>query len=139
MGEKLGGKGKVAILGRQEKARVSTDERRRKGFRDTIRKKFPESRSSRSSFYARPTRRNRCMPPKSLLTSHSDLTGLFASNESSNRGRGGAPYKSATSAGKSTLVGLSTTGPGPGSERSRRRDSISLVPAKTRSRWASRA
>jgi len=39
MGEKLGGKGKVAILG-VKKGSVSTDERE-EGFRDTIRKEFP--------------------------------------------------------------------------------------------------
>src|SRR5262245_62573420 len=39
MGEKLGGKGKVAILG-VKKGSVSTDERE-EGFRDTIQKEFP--------------------------------------------------------------------------------------------------
>src|SRR5262245_66678032 len=49
MGEKLGGKGKVAILG-VKKGSVSTDERE-EGFRDTIQKDFPGIQVVPINFY----------------------------------------------------------------------------------------
>lgn len=105
MGEKLGGKGKVAILG-VKKGSVSTDEREQ-GFEATIKELFPgiqivqwlygEANASKSLAVA-----------EDILTAHPDLNGLFASNESSTVGAVRA-IRQRNAAGKVTLVGFDAT------------------------------
>jgi ribose transport system substrate-binding protein len=106
MGEKLGGKGKVAILG-VKKGSVSTDERE-EGFRDTIQKEFPRITLVPIIFYGEANAAKSLQVAEDLLTSHSDLTGLFASNESSTVGAVRAIQQRAL-AGKVTLVGFDAT------------------------------
>src|SRR5262249_56389861 len=84
MGEKLGGKGKVAILG-VKKGSVSTDERE-EGFRDTIQKEFPGITLVPIIFYGEANAAKSLAVTEDVLTSNPDLTGLFASNESSTVG-----------------------------------------------------
>src|SRR5262245_58513898 len=81
MGEKLGGKGKVAILG-VKKGSVSTDERE-EGFRDTLQKEFPGITIVSPVFYGEANAAKSLHVAEDILTSHPDLAGLFASNESS--------------------------------------------------------
>src|SRR5262249_59456655 len=81
MGEKLGGKGKVAILG-VKKGSVSTDERE-EGFRDTIQKEFPGITLVPIIFYGEANAAKSLAVTEDVLHAHSDLTGLFASNQSS--------------------------------------------------------
>jgi ribose transport system substrate-binding protein len=106
MGEKLGGKGKVAILG-VKKGSVSTDERE-EGFRDTIRKEFPGIALVPIIFYGEANAANSLRVAEDVLTSHSDLTGLFASNESSTVGAVSA-LRQRNLVGKVTLVGFDAT------------------------------
>jgi len=106
MGEKLGGKGKVAIIG-VKKGSVSTDERE-EGFRDTIQKKFPGITLVPIIFYGEANAAKSLQAAEDLLTSHSDLTGLFASNESSTVGAVRA-IQQRNLAGKVTLVGFDAT------------------------------
>ncbi|HEV2665022.1 MAG TPA: substrate-binding domain-containing protein [Blastocatellia bacterium] len=106
MGEKLGGKGKVAILG-VKKGSVSTDERE-EGFRDTIQKEFPGISLVPIIFYGEANAAKSLAVAEDVLTSHSDLTGLFASNESSTVGAVNA-IRQRNLAGKVTLVGFDAT------------------------------
>jgi ribose transport system substrate-binding protein len=106
MGEKLGGKGKVAILG-VKKGSVSTDERE-EGFRDTIQKEFPRITLVPIIFYGEANAAKSLQAAEDLLTSNSDLAGLFASNESSTVGAVRAIQQRAL-AGKVTLVGFDAT------------------------------
>jgi len=106
MGEKLGGKGKVAILG-VKKGSVSTDERE-EGFRDTIRKEFPGITLVPIIFYGEANAAKSLAVTEDVLTSHSDLTGLFASNESSTVGAVRA-IRQRNLVGKVTLVGFDAT------------------------------
>jgi ribose transport system substrate-binding protein len=106
MGEKLGGKGKVAILG-VKKGSVSTDERE-EGFRETIQKEFPGITLVPIIFYGEANAAKSLQAAEDLLTSHSDLTGLFASNESSTVGAVRA-IQQRNLAGKVTLVGFDAT------------------------------
>jgi len=106
MGEKLGGKGKVAILG-VKKGSVSTDERE-EGFRDTIQKEFPGITIVPIIFYGEANAAKSLAVAEDVLTSHSDLTGLFASNESSTVGAVNA-IRQRNLAGKVTLVGFDAT------------------------------
>lgn len=106
MGEKLGGKGKVAILG-VKKGSVSTDERE-EGFRDTIQKEFPGITLVPIIFYGEANAAKSLAVAEDVLTSHSDLTGLFASNESSTVGAVSA-IRQRNLAGKVTLVGFDAT------------------------------
>jgi ribose transport system substrate-binding protein len=106
MGEKLGGKGKVAIIG-VKKGSVSTDERE-EGFRDTIQKEFPGITLVPIIFYGEANAAKSLQAAEDLLTSHSDLTGLFASNESSTVGAVNA-IRQRNLAGKVTLVGFDAT------------------------------
>jgi ribose transport system substrate-binding protein len=106
MGEKLGGKGKVAILG-VKKGSVSTDERE-EGFRDTIQKEFPGITLVPIIFYGEANAAKSLAVAEDVLTSHSDLTGLFASNESSTVGAVNA-IRQRNLAGKVTLVGFDAT------------------------------
>jgi ribose transport system substrate-binding protein len=106
MGEKLGGKGKVAILG-VKKGSVSTDERE-EGFRDTIQKEFPGITLVPIIFYGEANAAKSLAVAEDVLTSHSDLTGLFASNESSTVGAVNA-IRQRNLVSKVTLVGFDAT------------------------------
>jgi ribose transport system substrate-binding protein len=106
MGEKLAGKGKVAILG-VKKGSVSTDERE-EGFRDTIQKEFPGIKLVPIIFYGEANAAKSLAVAEDVLTSHSDLTGLFASNESSTVGAVRAIIPR-NLVGKVTLVGFDAT------------------------------
>lgn len=105
MGEKLGGKGKVAILG-VKKGSVSTDEREI-GFDETIRKEFPGIRIVQW-LYGEASATKSLSAAEDILTSHPDLNGLFASNESSTVGAVSAIRQSNMN-GKVTLVGFDAT------------------------------
>jgi ribose transport system substrate-binding protein len=105
MGEKLGGKGKVAILG-VKKGSVSTDERE-DGFRDTIQKEFPGITLVPIIFYGEANAAKSLHVAEDLLTAHSDLAGLFASNESSTVGAVNAIRQ--RNLGRVTLVGFDAT------------------------------
>ncbi|MDX2030025.1 MAG: substrate-binding domain-containing protein [Blastocatellia bacterium] len=106
MGEKLGGKGKVAILG-VKKGSVSTDERE-EGFRDTLTKEFPGIQLIPVIFYGEANPNKSLAAAEDILTSNPDLTGLFASNESSTVGAVRA-VRQRNLAGKVTLVGFDAT------------------------------
>jgi ribose transport system substrate-binding protein len=106
MGEKLGGKGKVAILG-VKKGSVSTDERE-EGFRETMQKEFPGITLVPIIFYGEANAAKSLAVAEDLLTSHADLTGMFASNESSTVGAVRA-IRQRNLAGKVTLVGFDAT------------------------------
>ncbi len=80
MAEKLGGKGKVAILG-VKKGSVSTDEREQ-GFETTIKQKFPGIQVVQW-LYGDANAAKSLAVAEDILTAHPDLNGLFASNESS--------------------------------------------------------
>lgn len=105
LAERLGGKGKVAILGLKAGS-VSTDERER-GFQDTIKQKFPGiqivafqyGESSRTISIDRAT---------DILTAHPDLNGFFASNEPSTVGAAQA-IKQKGAAGKIILAGFDSS------------------------------
>ena len=106
MGEKLGGKGKVAILG-VKKGSVSTDERE-DGFRETLQKEFPGITIVSPTFYGEANAAKSLHVAEDILTSHPDLAGLFASNESSTVGAVNA-IRQRNLAGRVTLVGFDAT------------------------------
>jgi ribose transport system substrate-binding protein len=106
MGEKLGGKGKVAILG-VKKGSVSTDERE-EGFRETIQKEFPGIKIVPIIFYGEANAAKSMAVAEDVLTSNPDLTGMFASNESSTVGALRA-IRPRNLAGKVILVGFDAT------------------------------
>ncbi|MBK7600037.1 MAG: substrate-binding domain-containing protein [Acidobacteria bacterium] len=83
MGEKLGGKGKVAIIG-AKKGSVSTDEREI-GFEATIKEKFPNIQIVQW-LYGEANATKSLSVAEDILTSHPELNGIFASNESSTVG-----------------------------------------------------
>ncbi|HKA21773.1 MAG TPA: substrate-binding domain-containing protein [Blastocatellia bacterium] len=83
LAEKLGGKGKVAILG-VKAGSVSTDEREQ-GFQDTIKQKYPGI-SIVAFQYGDADRAKSLDRATDILTAYSDLNGIFASNESSTVG-----------------------------------------------------
>ncbi|MCI0487545.1 MAG: substrate-binding domain-containing protein [Blastocatellia bacterium] len=105
LAEKLEGRGRIAILG-VKAGSVSTDEREQ-GFQETIKQKYPgieivafqygEADMSRSLDRA-----------TDMLTAHSDLDGMFASNESSTIGAVQA-IKQKGLAGKVVLVGFDSS------------------------------
>ena len=105
LGEKLGGKGKIAILGVRAGS-VSTDEREQ-GFQETMKQKYPGieivafqyGQSDRAVSLDRAT---------DILTAHPDLNGFFASNESSTVGVVQA-IKQKGLAGKIILVGFDSS------------------------------
>jgi ribose transport system substrate-binding protein len=103
MGEKLGGKGKVAILG-VKKGSVSTDERE-DGFRQTILKEFPGINLIPIIFYGESVATKSLSVAEDILTANPDLAGLFASNETSTVGAVNA-IRQRNLAGKVTLVGF---------------------------------
>ena len=83
MGERLNGKGKAAILG-VKKGSVSTDEREQ-GFADRLKEKFPEIQVVQW-LYGDANASKSLSTAEDILTTHPDLSGLFASNESSTVG-----------------------------------------------------
>ncbi|HMZ18305.1 MAG TPA: substrate-binding domain-containing protein, partial [Blastocatellia bacterium] len=105
MGEKLGGKGKVAVLGLKAGS-VSTDERER-GFQDTIKQKFPGIQIAAFQF-GEGNRSVSIDRATDILTAHPDLNGFFASNEPSTVGAAQA-VKQKGLAGKVVLVGFDSS------------------------------
>ena len=105
MGEKLGGKGKVAVLGLKAGS-VSTDERER-GFQDTIKQKFPGIQIAAFQF-GEGNRSISIDRATDILTAHPDLNGFFASNEPSTVGAAQA-VKQKGLAGKVLLVGFDSS------------------------------
>ncbi|HQR33264.1 MAG TPA: substrate-binding domain-containing protein [Blastocatellia bacterium] len=103
MGEKLGGKGKVAILG-VKKGSVSTDERE-EGFRETILKEFPGINLIPVIFYGESVATKSLSVAEDILTANPDLAGIFASNETSTVGSVNA-IRQRNLAGKVILVGF---------------------------------
>lgn len=83
MGEKLGGKGKVAIIG-VKKGSVSTDEREN-GFVATIKEQFPGIQIVQW-LYGEASAVKSLAIAEDILTTHPDLSGIFSSNESSSVG-----------------------------------------------------
>ena len=105
MGEKLGGKGQVAILG-VKKGSVSTDQRE-EGFQDTIQKKFPGIKIVQF-LYGDADRSKSLDRATDILTANPDLNGIFASNESSSVGAVQA-IKQKNLQGKVVLVGFDSS------------------------------
>jgi len=105
IGEKLGGKGQVAILG-VKKGSVSTDQRE-EGFQDTIQKKFPGIKIVQF-LYGDADRSKSLDRATDILTAHPDLNGIFASNESSSVGAVQA-IKQKNLQGKVILVGFDSS------------------------------
>jgi ribose transport system substrate-binding protein len=105
MGEKLGGKGKVAILG-VKKGSVSTDEREQ-GFVATIKEQFPGIQIVQF-LYGEANAAKSLQAAEDILTGHPDLNGMFASNESSTVGAVSA-VRQGNHAGKVVLVGFDAT------------------------------
>src|SRR5947209_768300 len=105
LASKLGGKGRVAILG-VKAGSVSTDEREQ-GFQETIKQKYPGIEIV--AFQYRESDRARSLDRASdILTAHADLDGFFASNESSTVGAVQA-IKQKGLAGKIVLVGFDSS------------------------------
>jgi ribose transport system substrate-binding protein len=105
LAEKLGGKGKVAILG-VKAGSVSTDEREQ-GFQDTIKQKYPGI-SIVAFQYGDADRAKSLDRATDILTAHADLNGMFASNESSTVGAVQA-IKQKGLAGKVVLGGFDSS------------------------------
>jgi ribose transport system substrate-binding protein len=105
LAEKLGGKGKVAILG-VKAGSVSTDEREQ-GFQDTIKQKYPGIEIVAFQ-YGEADRARSLDRATDILTAHPDLNGFFASNESSSVGVVQA-VKQKGLAGKVVLVGFDSS------------------------------
>ena len=105
LAEKLGGKGKVAILG-VKAGSVSTDEREQ-GFQETIKQKYPGI-SIVAFQYGDADRAKSLDRATDILTAHSDLNGMFASNESSTVGAVQA-IKQKGLAGKVVLGGFDSS------------------------------
>ncbi len=104
LAEKLGGKGKVAILG-VKAGSVSTDQREQ-GFQDTI-KKYPGIEIVAFQ-YGDADRARSLDRATDILTAHPELNGFFASNESSTVGVVQA-LKQKGLAGKVILVGFDSS------------------------------
>jgi ribose transport system substrate-binding protein len=105
LAEKLGGKGKVAILG-VKAGSVSTDEREQ-GFQDTIKQKYPGI-SIVAFQYGDADRAKSLDRATDILTAYADLNGIFASNESSTVGAVQA-IKQKGVAGKVVLGGFDSS------------------------------
>jgi ribose transport system substrate-binding protein len=106
MGEKLAGKGKVAILG-TKKGSISTDERE-EGFIEEIKAKFPGISIILPLFYGESNAATSLAKCEDLLNAHGDVTGIFASNETSIIGAVRA-VRQRNLAGKVTLIGFDHT------------------------------
>jgi len=83
LGERIGGKGKVAVIGFMPGS-ASTMEREA-GFEDEMRKRFPGVQLLGIRF-GMADRARAMSETENLLTAHPDLAGLFADNESSSTG-----------------------------------------------------
>ena len=105
MGEKLGGKGKVAILG-GKRGSVSTAERGQ-GFGQANKNEIPGIQIVQW-LYGEASATKSLSAAEDILTSHPDLNGLFASNESSTVGAVSA-IRQSNLTGKLTLVGFDAT------------------------------
>jgi ribose transport system substrate-binding protein len=105
MAEKLGGKGKVAILG-VKKGSVSTDERE-SGFESIIKEQFPGIQIVQT-LYGEANASKSLAVAEDILTAHPDINGLFASNESSTVGAVRA-IRQRNLQGKVVLVGFDST------------------------------
>jgi ribose transport system substrate-binding protein len=105
LAEKLGGKGKVAILG-VKAGSVSTDEREQ-GFQEIIKAKYPGIEIVAFQ-YGESDRARSLDRATDILTAHPELNGFFASNESSTVGAVQA-IKQKGLAGKIILVGFDSS------------------------------
>ena len=105
LAEKLGGKGRIAILG-VKAGSVSTDERE-EGFQETIKTKYPDIQIVAFQ-YGDADRSKSLDRAADILTAHPDLNGFFASNESSTVGVVQA-IKQKGLAGKVVLVGFDSS------------------------------
>ena len=105
LASKLGGKGKVAILG-VKAGSVSTDEREQ-GFQETIKQKYPGIEIVAFQ-YGESDRARSLDRATDILTAHPELDGFFASNESSTVGAVQA-IKQKSLAGKIVLVGFDSS------------------------------
>lgn len=105
LAEKLGGKGKVAILG-VKAGSVSTDQREQ-GFQETIKQKYPGIQIVAFQ-YGDADRAKSLDRATDILTANADLNGFFASNESSSVGAVQA-IKQKGLAGKVILVGFDSS------------------------------
>lgn len=83
LGELLGGKGKVAIIGFMPGSGATME--REDGFQDEIQKKFPGI-TIVGLRYAQADRAKAMAETENILTAHPDLAGVFADNESSSSG-----------------------------------------------------
>jgi ribose transport system substrate-binding protein len=107
LGEKLNGKGKVAVLG-VKKGSISTDERE-DGFIEVMKEKFPGITVVLPIFYGESNAAKSLAACEDLLNAHGDLNGIFASNETSIIGAARA-VRQRNLNGKVTLVGFDYTG-----------------------------
>lgn len=105
LAERLGGKGRVAILG-VKAGSVSTDQREQ-GFQETIKQKYPGIEIVAFQF-GDADRARSLDRATDILTKHADLNGFFASNESSTVGAVQA-IKQKSLAGKVVLVGFDSS------------------------------
>src|SRR5947209_8150490 len=105
LAQRLGGKGRVAILGVQA-GPVATDQRE-EGFREEIRAKYPGIEQVAFQ-YGESDRARSLDRATDILTAHPDLDGFFASNESSTVGAVQA-IKQKGLAGKVVLVGFDSS------------------------------
>jgi ribose transport system substrate-binding protein len=105
LAEKLGGKGKVAILG-VKAGSVSTDQREQ-GFQETIKQKYPGIQIVAFQ-YGDADRAKSLDRATDILTANADLNGFFASNESSSVGAVQA-IKQKGLTGKVILVGFDSS------------------------------
>jgi ribose transport system substrate-binding protein len=105
MGERLNGKGKVAILG-VKKGSVSTDERE-EGFAAKLKESYPDIQVVQW-LYGDANAAKSLSIAEDILTTHPDLNGIFASNESSTVGAVRAIRQRNLNA-QVTLVGFDAT------------------------------
>src|SRR5438105_13304211 len=105
LAQRLGGKGRVAILG-VKAGSVSTDEREQ-GFQETIKQKYPGIEIVAFQ-YGESDRARSLDRATDILTAHPELDGFFASNESSTVGAVQA-IKQKSLAGKIVLVGFESS------------------------------
>ena len=83
IGELLGGKGKVAVIGFMPGSGATME--REDGFQDEVRKKFPGMEIV-ALRYAKADRAKAMAETENILTAHPDLAAVFADNESSSSG-----------------------------------------------------
>lgn len=105
MAEKLGGKGKVAVLGLKAGS-VSTDERER-GFQETIKTKYPGIQIVTFQ-YGEADRAKSLDRATDMLMAQAELNGFFASNEPASVGVSQA-IKQQNKTGKLVVVGFDSS------------------------------